>query len=174
MSKDFFRKSPTIVLVMSGLLLAMNIILSRFLSIQTPIVKIGFAFVPLALAAILYGPIPAAVIAGLGDFLGATLFPVGPYFPGFTVTAFLAGLVYGLFLYNKPVTWGRVLLAVSIVKLGLNLGVDTIWLYMMMDKAYWAILVPRIGQCALLLPVQALVIHLLGNRLFFTQKTKAA
>ncbi len=174
MRKDFFRKSPTVMMVMSGLLLAMNIVLSRFLSIQTPVVKIGFAFVPLALAALLYGPISSAIIAGLGDFLGAILFPVGPYFPGFTITAFLAGLVYGCFLYNRTVSWSRVILAVLVVKIGLNLAVDTIWLYMMMDKAYFAILVPRIAQCALLIPVQTLVIYFMGNRLALTKKAIAA
>ena len=41
----------------------MEIVLSRFLSLSAWNVKIGFSFVPIALAAILYGP-----MAGAGEF----------------------------------------------------------------------------------------------------------
>ena len=71
-------------LVILGVLVAMEVVLSRFVSISTWNMKIGFAFIPVAAAAILLGPVEAAVCGGLADFLGATLFPIGTYFPGFT------------------------------------------------------------------------------------------
>ena len=40
-----------------GLLIAVEIVLSRLLSISTPITKIGFAFIPLSIIGMLYGPI---------------------------------------------------------------------------------------------------------------------
>ena len=76
-----------------GLLIAMEVVLSRFLSIATPILKISLAFIPVVAAAILYGPVWAGSVAALGDLLGALLFPIGVYFPGFTVTAFISGMV---------------------------------------------------------------------------------
>ncbi len=88
----------TKTLTLSALLAALEIVLSRFLSISAWNTKIGFAFVPVALAALLLGPLNAGIVAALADFLGALLFPVGPYFPGFTLTAFLMGLCYGVFL----------------------------------------------------------------------------
>ena len=74
-----------------------EVVLSRFLSISTESLKIGFAFVPLVCCAMLYGPVWGAVAGGLADFIGAVLFPIGPYFPGFTLTNALIGLVFGLF-----------------------------------------------------------------------------
>ena len=91
----------TKTLTLTALLAALEFVLSRFLSISAWNTKIGFAFVPVALAALLLGPLNAGIVAALADFLGALLFPVGPYFPGFTLTAFLMGLCYGLFLYKK-------------------------------------------------------------------------
>lgn len=40
-----------------SMFIAMEVILSRFLSIQTPIVKFGFSFLPIAAASIMFGGI---------------------------------------------------------------------------------------------------------------------
>ena len=154
-------------LVVLAMLTAMEIVLNRFLSINTPILKIGFNFVPVAIAAMLYGPLGGAIVGGLGDYIGAILFPIGQYFPGFTVTAILTGVVLGLFLHKdvESSKWFtlRTAVAVGINNLILSLFLNTYWLYYLYigtEKAapYWDILVPRFVQCAILIPVQFAVI----------------
>lgn len=71
----------TKVLVMMALFVAMEVILTRFLSIQTPTIRIGFGFVPIALSAILLGPWRGGLTAVLADLLGMLLFSKGMYFP---------------------------------------------------------------------------------------------
>ena len=44
-------------MVILGLMLAIEIVLSRFLSIQTATMKLAFNFIPVALVALMYGPI---------------------------------------------------------------------------------------------------------------------
>ena len=88
-------------IALMGLLIALEIILSRFLSIAAWNLKIGFSFIPVVIAAILLGPVEAALVGAIADFLGAVLFPIGAYFPGFTLTQFIVGLVFGLLLYKK-------------------------------------------------------------------------
>ena len=138
--------------------------MNRFLSINAWNIKIGFNFVPIAVAAILFGPIPAGIVGALGDFLGAILFPIGPYFPGFTLTSFLVGVVLGLFLHEKqsPV---RILIAVGINQLVLGLFVNSFWISVLYKSPYAALLTTRIVQCAILLPVQFVVILLIGKAL---------
>ena len=64
-----------------GLLVALEIVLARFCSIQAWNFRIGFSFLPIAMAAIGFGPIPAAIAASAADVLGAVLFPTtGAYF----------------------------------------------------------------------------------------------
>ncbi|MGM9532761.1 folate family ECF transporter S component, partial [Intestinibacter sp.] len=87
-------------LVEISLLIALEIILTRFCSINTPIVRIGFGFLPIATIAMMYGPLSAGIAYAIGDILGMMIFPSSSFFPGFTLTAFLTGVAYGLVLYK--------------------------------------------------------------------------
>lgn len=147
-----------------ALLIAINVILTRFLAIQTPIVRIGFTFLPIVISAILYGPWMAGVGAAIADVIGMMVFPTGAYFPGFTLTAFLTGLVFGFAFYKKEIGWGRIIIANLIVCLALNLGLDTVWLLIITGKGFAALLVPRIIKCAIMIPVQVLVTSAVVNK----------
>ena len=87
-----------------ALLTAVEIVLNRFCSINTSALKIGFSFVPIVVAASVFGPLGGAVSSGLADLIGAILFPIGTYHPGFTVCAALMGFTYGIFLCT-PNKW---------------------------------------------------------------------
>lgn len=151
-------------MVQVALLIAVEIVLSRFLSIPTPITKISFAFLPIAITAMLFGPLYAGIAAVLADFIGATMFPTAPFFPGFTLTAFLTGLIYGLFLYKRPITFLRVICAVLLIAIALHLGLNTVWIKMITGKAVFAILPARLLQTAIMLPVQVLSIFAVGKQ----------
>ena len=98
-------------LTVSAMLIAIDVIFTRVLAINTPLMKIGLGFTAVALSAMLYGPLWAMLTAALGDLVGALLYPTGAYFPGFTVTAALTGLICGLFLYRRERAWLRAFLA---------------------------------------------------------------
>lgn len=148
----------TRTLCVLGVLLALEIVLSRFLSISAWNIKIGFSFVPIVLSAMLYGPLPAALVAALGDFLGALLFPVGPYFPGFTLTAFLTGLTFGFFLYGKRGA-ARSAAAVGVVQFILGLLMNTFWISVLYDSPFVPLLSTRVVQAVLLSVVQFVTIR---------------
>lgn len=160
------RKSATTRLVMMAFLIALEIILTRFCSINTPILRIGFGFLPVAMMGIMFGPIWAAVGYAVGDILGMMIFPSGAYFPGFTITAFLTGLVFGLFLHKRDINWKTVLPASLIIILVLNLILDTIWLSILMGDGFIALLPTRILKCAVMLPIQLVLIPFIWNRIF--------
>ena len=88
-------------LVCLAILTALQVVLSRFLSVQMWNMKYGFSFIPVMLAANLYGSLGAAAVYGVGDLIGALVFPTGTYFPGFTLTAVITGVVWGLLLKGK-------------------------------------------------------------------------
>lgn len=154
----------TRTLTSMALLIALEIVLSRFLSISAWNTKIGFAFVPVVIAAILLGPLYAGVVGALADFLGAILFPIGTYFPGFTLTAFLMGLCYGLFLYRSQ-SFPRILGAVAVHQLILSLLLNTLWISLLYGSPYMPLLVSRLPQCAILAAVQLVVIPLIARLL---------
>ena len=151
------KKLNTRMIAMIGMLVAVEVVLSRFLSINMPNFKIGFAFVPCALCAMLFGFGPTVVLEILADLLGATLFPSGSFFPGFTLTAALRGASYGLLLSKKQ-TPLRILLVVIFNQLVLGLALNTLWISILYGSAYWPLLVTRLIQCVPLIPVEFVVI----------------
>lgn len=148
-------------LVYLGLFISLEVILTRFLSIQTPIVRIGFTFIPVAISAVMFGPLFSGVAAALADVAGMILFPTGPYFPGFTLSAFLSGVIYGVILHDKTITVMRIGLAVIIISILINLGMDTVWLWLLTKKAFLLLLPARIIKCIALIPVQILTIQVI-------------
>ncbi len=143
-----------------SLLIAMEVIFTRFLSIQTPIVRIGFGFLPIAIAAMMFGPIYGGIMAGVADVLGMMLFPSGgAFFPGFTISACLSGVIYGVFLYHKPKTWTRITMAVVTLTIIITLGLNSIWLAMLTGQGVWAILPTRILKAIIMIPIQIIVIQ---------------
>ena len=145
-----------------ALLIAMEIILNRFLSINAWNIKIGFSFVPVVIAAMMFGPIHAAIVGGVGDLLGALLFPIGAYFPGFTLTAVLMGIVWGLFLY-KDQNIVKIILSVGINQLILGLVVNTFWISVLYGSPYGPLFLTRIIQAVILTAVQIVVIYGIGK-----------
>lgn len=157
------QKFDTKKMVITALLIAVEVILSRFCSIATPIAKIGFAFLPIVAVAMMYGPIYAGIAGASADFIGAILFPIGAYFPGFTFTAFLVGITYGLFLYQKPKGIVRITIMVLVVSLFLHLGLNTVWIWIITGKGFWAILPTRILQTGIMTPVIVLCTFAMSN-----------
>ena len=159
------KRSATTRLVVMAFLIALEVILTRFCSINTPILRIGFGFLPVAMMGIMYGPIWSAIGYAVGDILGMLIFPSGIFFPGFTVTAALTGLVFGFFLHNKKeITWRTVLPASLIIILVLNLCLDTLWLSIMFGDAFIALIPTRIIKCIVMLPIHLVLIPLVWNR----------
>ena len=106
----------------------------------------------------------AGVVGALADVLGAVLFPIGAYFPGFTLTAFLMGLCYGLFLKGKQ-SFPRILGAVAVHQLVLSLLLNSLWISVLYGSPYRPLLLTRLPQCAILSAVQLALIPLIAQLL---------
>jgi ECF transporter S component (folate family) len=144
-------------LVLAGLLLAAIIVLVRFVSIQTPILRVSFGFIPFILAGWLLGPVWGAVIGTVSDLLGMLLFPTGGFFPGFTLNALLEGLVYGLFLYNRPVDkrlFARLVVSILIVHVAVQLALNTLWLSIMLKRAFIPLMAARVVSNIARFPIE--------------------
>lgn len=141
-----------------ALLIALQIILTRFLSIQTPIVRISFFFVPIAISAIMFGPWIAGMLAAVSDVMGFFLNPVGTFHPGFILSAALTGIIYGLFLYKREINWMWVGLAALVISVGINLGLNSLWLSQILGKGVWGLIISRFIKEVVLFAVQIPII----------------
>ena len=147
-----------------GMLIAVTVVLSRFISIKTPFVTLSFGFLPVALAGMLWGPAAGALVGGMGDFIGATLFPTGPYYLGFTVTYALAGLLYGASLCRPRVSRLRLWLTCTAVNIAVYFALDSLWLYDIMGAGLFAMLGKRLLKNVVMIPVSALILAILLRR----------
>lgn len=164
------RRLNVRMLAYLGMLAAMGVVLAALRPVNLWNLRISFTFVPIALAAILFGPLPAALLGALIDVLGALLFPSGVFFPGYTLTAMVQGLIYGLFLYADPGETSeadtrrellRVIGAVLVYTLVCSLGLNTLWISITSGSPFLPLLSTRLVQAAVMTPVQIVVIGLL-------------
>ena len=165
------KMSKTKKIILSALLLAMTIVLARFLSFNVWFLSIGFSFVPMALAGMWLGPKYSAIICCLADLIGALLFPFGTFFIGFTISAICKGLIYGLVLYKKGEELTdkeliiRLIIACTLVIIFVSLIMNAIWLVIMYDKAFLAVLGTRLIPELIMIPVQVITIFVLVKAL---------
>ena len=153
-------------ITLMAMLIAIEIVLSRFCSIQAWNVKIGFAFIAPVTAAILMGPAQAAVVAGVADVLGTLMFPIGPYLlPGFTLNSCLNGLVWGLFLHKKP-SIPKAAIAAGINQFIIGLFITTFWISVLYGSPYLSLLPVRLTQACILFVAQFVTISVLQEVLF--------
>ena len=150
-------------LALTALLIAMNIALDLMgLELRLPPdLKIGFGFLANAAVGMLFGP-SVAMLAGvctdlLGYFAGG--FTMGGYFPGFTLTAIVAGLFWGLWMYPRRVSLWRAIGAKVCINLFCNIGLNTLWLTLTGGKAMSVLLVARVPKNLLMLPIEIAVLY---------------
>ncbi len=115
----------------TALLVALQVILGNVLQVPLMEKQYNFGFIPIAAAGALLGAPAAMIVGGLGDFLGAHLFPQGAYFPGFTLTNVLVGLVCGLVLHRRKPSLVRVVIAVVVSLAVINWPLNSFWLSML-------------------------------------------
>lgn len=158
-----YMKITTRQLAVSALLVAADVLFARVIALNTPIMKIGLGFAAIALCAMAYGPWWAAGVAALGDLLGSLLFPTGAYFPGFTVSAAMTGVIFGLTLYRREARFASALAAAAANCVLVSFLLNSALISYISGNAYTAMLAARAVQLAVMLPMQCAVIYLLGR-----------
>lgn len=151
------RRTQTLTTV--GIFLAIQMLLSSFGVFQvTEGLKISLAHLALAPTAMLFGPVAAGIQGALSDFLGYLLRPSGPYFPGFTLTALLGGVIYGLILYQTERKLWQIVLARTLICVLVNIGLNTLFLTMLYGPAQIAALPLRIAKNLIQLPIDCVLL----------------
>ncbi|MBQ7359350.1 MAG: folate family ECF transporter S component [Lachnospiraceae bacterium] len=142
-----------------GILGALGVVLSLVASIDLgPYIRIGFSGIPNRIVDFLFGPIVGGIFGGIMDVLKYMVKPNGPFFFGFTLDAILGGVIYGIFLYKKPLKWWRVFIPEVLVKVFINCGLNTLWVSMLYGKGFMALLPARVIKNAIMLPIDTVIL----------------
>lgn len=143
-----------------AMLIALTIVVERLCSISTPYVRIGFAFVPIAMCGLLFGPVWGGVAYGIADLIGAAL-STG-IFPGITISRICSGVIFGLFLHRKEARFfPNVVCAALTEEIICALGLTTFFLALNSGTPFWGMLVTRLPQACIMTALQMVVFPLL-------------
>lgn len=174
---DLFRSSAkelrtTRCLTLTALLIACNVSLDLLgLSIKiSPELRIGFGYLFNASIGMLFGPVVGMAAGAATDILGyfAGNGSMGSYFPGYTLTAILGGLIYGLWLYRpgegiRGESLKRRVLRIVGAKVSINLFcniiLNTLWLTIMSGKALSLLLPLRVAKNLILLAPECVLLY---------------
>ena len=143
----------TKTLTRSAILVALAIILTRFLSVMlTENLRLGIGWMPIVLTGTLYGPFVGAICGVVEDLLGIIINSQGTVHFGFTLSAMLTGLIPGLisyyFMKNKS---DNLVIAVSCIAVAIIVHclLNTLWLSQLYGNGFLVLLPTRVVKVAI-------------------------
>lgn len=158
-NKSYFAKLNTQQFAWLCVLIALQVVLNR-LTVGTSYLQIGFGFIAGGLIGYYFGPFHGAIAEVIADIISNTLFPAnGGFFFGFTLSALISGIIYGLFLYHQKITFGRILLMVTTITVVVNLLMNTGWVSIMSGVPFMTMLKIRLPKEIITLPIQTIILY---------------
>ena len=105
------------------------------------------------------------VSAAITDLLGFALFPSGPFFAGYTLTAVCGSLIYALFFYHKKITVLRISMAKILNNYLVNVLLGSLWSAILYDKAFVIYAATSLFKNTILLPFEIALLVFVFNLL---------
>ncbi|MBO5551411.1 MAG: folate family ECF transporter S component [Lachnospiraceae bacterium] len=153
---DSFKELKKIqTIAFCGIMCALAVVINQLTTINIgSFIRISFAELPNRIVEFLFGPAIGGIFGGILDVVKFLFNPTGPFFPGFTITSILTGLIYGGSFYHRKPTVPRVFLTVLAVRVTLVVGLNSLWLNILYGKALLAILPGRCITSLAMLPIE--------------------
>ena len=149
-----------------ALLLALATVLGFFKIPITQIIEIRFGALPIAASGALFGPILGGIVGGLADILSYIVKPTGPFFPGFTISSAIGGVIFGMILYsnNRKPSFLRIFMAQVVYTIVVGLLINSFNLYFLYGDissgvgGYFAYMSTRLLKEVIMLPINTILL----------------
>ena len=162
-SMEEFKHVNTVTVM--AMFAAISVVLGYFTLVLGDYLKIGFSTIANQFVYYLFGPVAGGLFGGTLDILKYIIHPTGAFFPGFTISAMVGGVLYCCFLYKRPISFWRVLAAELTVSIICNMLLGTLWLSMLYGKAFMALLPMRVFKNIMMWPVNSILFYTIGKTL---------
>lgn len=158
--------SDTRMIAFAALIIAMRVVV-KFIKIPLAAgLSITFDCYVNSLGSLCYGPLVGLAVGAVSDTLGCIIHPSGDYFLPFILTEMSSSFIFGLFLWKRNLTPGRVLLSKFTVNFICNIVLTSVlmkWYYYALygledAQAYSIINLTRIAKNLILFPLEAVLI----------------
>lgn len=146
-------------LVIASLLITMKLILDLFTIQLNQALHLSFEFLPFASLSMLFGPVAGAMSGGLSDIINYIINPKGAFFPGFTISAMVSGIIYGISFYKKEISVKRCIFAESAIVVIVDILLNTLWLSLLYGKGFFVLLPMRIIKNVVMIPINVAMMY---------------
>jgi ECF transporter S component (folate family) len=168
LAKDFWSSSANNLksvkyLAIMAIFIALKTIMSGIYIPVAENLRIGISFTVVALEASIIGPVAGMLSGAITDIVGFMMFPSGPFFAGYTLSAVVNLLLYSLFLYRQKITILKLFMAKFSVSLISNVMLGSLWSAMLYSKGYIYYLTNSVIKNTILLPIEVIVLVLIFN-----------
>ncbi len=153
------KRANVRTITLLGMFAAISVVLGAMTIVIGDYIKIGFSSISNQFVYYLFGPVVGAFFGGALDILKYLIRPTGAFFPGWTLGAMVAGVIYGCFFYKRPLKLWRIFLAEFTVSLVCNILLGTLWLTIMYEKGFLALLPMRLFKNLIMWPVNSMVFY---------------
>ncbi|MEE3393744.1 MAG: folate family ECF transporter S component [Lachnospiraceae bacterium] len=145
-------KERTFTITFLAAMLALAVIFGFFKIPVTSFLEIRFLFLPISIAGAVTGPIGGLAVGAASDLVSYLIKPTGAFFPGFTISYALTGLIAGLICFKKH-SLPRIIISQTIITIFINMLMNTYWLSILYGMPFMAIVGPRLIKEAVSLPI---------------------
>ncbi|GEK06470.1 folate family ECF transporter S component [Schleiferilactobacillus harbinensis] len=152
-------KLTTRQIIWLAILMAVQLVLAKISVGSDSLVKVGFGFIGTALLGYFFGPFWAAFASGADDIIGFFLGGGGIFYFGFTLSAIMAGALYGYWLHNRPVEWRYTILGVVSVTIIVNMLMNTLWVRFMYQTPWPLLISWRLLKQFISAPIQIVILY---------------
>lgn len=151
-----------------ALLGAIAIVLGYFTIPVGNVLKIGFSSLANETASLFFGPVVGGIFGGAMDIVKYLMKPTGGYFPGFTFSAMLAGVINGMMFYRRPISLKRIIIAKFLVAVICNILLNTLWVSIITGTSFFVYLPVRVMTNMIMWVIGSLLMYIV-----FTAISKA-
>jgi len=164
---EFGHVTTIVVAAMIG---AVAVVLGIFTIPVSDSLRIGFSTIANQLVYYLYGPVVGCAYGGMIDIINYLMKPIGTFFPPLTLVSMLAGVLYGVIYYKRPLSLLRVLAANLLVAVICNIWLNTVCIcvlngYELYGAKFYAMLPSRIIKNFIMWPINSTLFFLIAKRM---------
>lgn len=141
-----------------ALLMAINVAISSLFIEVGPNLRLYFTYIVNMIVAANFSLPLVITYAIVEDFIAFFLFPSGPFFLGYTITAVVGCVIYHIFLH-KEINLKNIIISKTLVNIFVNIGLNSLWSSMLFSKGYIYYFSKSVVKNLLMLPIEIIVFY---------------
>lgn len=170
------RKINIKTIVISGFLIALNVVLSRIITIPGIISFGGF---PIIFSGIVFGPVVGGIVGGVGDVVSFIVRPTGAFMPHFILTSALTGVIPGILTkvlkndLTKPKLW-KIFISIFVGQVITSVLMVPYFRLILFSHPFIATMLKAATKQAINIPAYSIIIKILIQSLYNAGTLKRA